>query len=308
MRKMDFMNLYRHYLMTYIHEQKLRHIKVVVDAGNGMAGKIFPEIYKNMRLEIVPLFFEMDGEFPNHIPNPAIPENLKWIKKKVVKEKADIGIIFDGDMDRVAFVDEKGKAVSPSVIAAMLAKHFLKGKRAGKMVYAATCGKIFKETIERYGGTAIREHVGHSLVKETMIKNKAVFGAEHNGHYFYQKNHYTDSGMITALLVLGILGKKFEPFSWFLEEFEKYRNVGEISIKVKEEVKDKILRVVEKIYKEKGAKIDKFEGISFEFNDWWFNIRKSGSEPLIRINLEATREKLRKTKLKELLKLIKKVK
>jgi len=296
---------YRNHVRSFVDSGKIGNLKVVIDGGNGMTGRVIPKIYDGLKVKVVRLDFKLDGNFPNHEANPAKPENIKDLRRVVVKKKADLGIAFDGDMDRVFFVDEKGRAVSASVIAALIAKHLcLKHKE--KIVYNVVMLKVVSEIIMEYGGVSIREKVGHSFIKSRMKKEKAVFGCEHSAHYYYKNNFYVDSGIITSLKILEIASlaeQKGKKFSEILREFQVYSQTPEISVKVKD--KEMILRKVEKRYKKIARRVDKMDGLTLEFDDWWFNVRASNTEPLLRINAEARDKKILKGKLNDLIKIIK---
>ena len=279
---------------------KIKKMKVVVDAGNGMAGRVFCKVYSKLDLDIVPVEFKLDGRFPSHDPNPIKHKNIHDLEVRVKKEKADLGMAFDGDTDRVAFVDEKGGRVESSVTAALLIKHLL--KRKSSIVFNSVCGNIVPETIKKYKGKGYREKVGHTFIKEKMKKVKAVFGCEHSGHFYYKDNYYADSGMISSLLMVELISEDGRKFSEILKEFRKYYKIEETSVKVKD--KKKVLKKVEKHYKSKAKKVSKLDGIRMDFDDWWFIVRESNTEPLIRVNLEANSRKLMLEKKKEMLKII----
>lgn len=292
---------YRKHAMSFINSSEINNLKVVIDGGNGMAGKIVPEIYKNLKIRIIPLDFKLDGNFPNHEANPAKPENIKDLRKKVVETKADFGIAFDGDMDRVFFVDEKGKAISASVIAALIIKNYcLKNK--GKIVYNVPMSKIVPEIVKKYAGVPIKEKVGHSFIKARMKKEKAVFGCEHSAHYYYKDNFYADSGTITSLKILEIVSlekRNGRNFSDIVNEFQVYSQTSEINVEVGN--KTDVLKKIEKYYKKPAIKINKLDGLTIDFKDWWFNVRASNTEPLLRINAEAKDEKALKENLNKLI-------
>ncbi len=297
---------YKKHILSFIKPFNAYGIKVVIDAGNGMAGKIVPLIYRNL-VKIIPLYFKLDGRFPNHVPNPIIKMNLIDLKKRVKKEKADFGISFDGDMDRVAFVDENGGFVNTSVIGALLINYLLRENKKYGVVYTSACSKIVLDTILKFRGRALREKVGHAFIKERMRKEKALFGIEHSGHYYYKDNYYADSALITSLLIIKIYSlakKRGINFSDLLKEFDKYSQADEVSIRLKDDID--VIGRIEKYYSaKKPNKIDNFDGLTIEFNDYWFSVRKSNTEPLLRINLEARDARIMKEKLKEILRIVK---
>ncbi len=307
----DIFKEYKKFALSFIKLQKIRDIKIVVDAGNGMASSVVPKIYRDLEINYLPLDFKLDGKFPHHVPNPVIKKNIIDLIQKVKKEKADFGVAFDGDMDRVAFVDEKGRAVNPSFIGALLVKYFLqnyKRKEKQGIVFTSATSKIVKDIILKYKGKPLRERVGHAFIKCRMRKENALFGMEHSAHYYFRNNYYADSGLITSLLVLEIysqakkLGMKF---SELIKEFDVYSQADEISIKLKDN--ENIVQKIERYYRaKKPKKIDHFDGLSIEFDDYWFSVRKSNTEPLLRVNLEAIDGMTMREKLREVLRLVKK--
>jgi len=307
----DISKEYKNYVLSYVNCMKIRNVKVVVDAGNGMAGKVVPLVYRGLDIKAVPLFFSLDGRFPNHVPNPILRKNVVDLMRKVKDVKADLGIAFDGDMDRVAFVDEKGRFVNTSIIGALLAQHLLKrsrGKNIGILFTAAT-SRILRDIVLQNGGKPKLERVGHAYMKERMRKENALFGMEHSAHYYYRNNFHADSGLITSLLVLEIFSeakKKGMKFSDLLSEFDKYSQADEVSIVLKDD--ENILEKIERYYSLKGElkKIYHFDGLFIEFKDYWFSVRKSNTEPLLRINLEARNRKVMKEKLSEVLRVVRK--
>ncbi len=284
--------------LSFINPQDIRPLKLVVDAGNGMASILFEGLKKKLPLDIVPLYFELDGSFPNHLPAPLVPENLKDAQREVLEEKADLGLVFDGDGDRVVLIDERGEALRGTVVTAMLAEVFLNKSKGATILYNAICGWIVPEVIKRNGGKGIRVPVGHSLIKENMRKYDALFAGEHSGHYFFKDNWYADSALITALIALEIISFSDKTLSGIASEFDKYYASGELNFKVKD--KEKVMNGVENLYKEKAESVDKIDGVSLWFKDWWFNIRPSNTQPFLRLNIEAKEEDLLNKAKKEL--------
>ena len=288
--------------LSFIDVKKIKPLKVVVDAGNGMASILFEGFKDKLPLDIVPLYFELDGSFPNHLPSPLVPENLEDAQKKVLEEKADLGLVFDGDGDRVVLIDEEGEALRGTVVTAMITDFFLKKFKGATILYNAICGWIVPEVIKKGGGKGIRVPVGHSLIKENMRKYNALFAGEHSGHYYFKDNWYADSALITALITLEIICSSDKTLSRIVEEFDKYDASGEINFKVDD--KQKAMDEIENIYKDKAESIDKLDGVSIWFKDWWFNLRPSNTEPLLRLNIEAKGKDLLKSRQKELIDLI----
>jgi len=298
----DILSEYRLHVLSFINLKVLQPLKVVVDAGNGMAGKIVPLIFENLPFQIIPLYFKLDGSFPHHSANPLEKDNLKELQKRVLKEKADLGIAFDGDGDRVFFVDEKGEIIKSSLIIALLSQKFLEESPGEKIIYNLVCSRIVPETIKRYGGKPLIERVGHSFIKARMKKTGAVFAGEASGHYYFRKNFRADSGIIAALIVLEMLSKRRKPLSLVLEPFKKkYFAIEEVNFKVKN--KNRLIKKIEAVYRD--AKISHLDGLTVSYPDWWFNLRPSNTEPVVRLNLEAVSQKKLADKFKEIKGLIK---
>lgn len=299
--KKDILKDYIKHVRKFVDIKKLRKLKIAVDAGNGMAGKIIPLVYKGLPIKILPLYFKLDGTFPNHPADPSKYENLMELQKTVKEKNCDFGIGFDGDADRIFFVDEKGEVINSSLISALIIKNLLaKKNKKEKIIYNLVCSHIVPETIKKYNGTPILERVGHSFIKETMRKTKALFACEHSAHYYYRKNYRADSGIITSLIVAEIASKEAKPLSVLLEEFKKYYKIEETNAEVQD--KNAKLREIEAIYKKQNPKkILRLDGITMEFDDWWFNVRPSNTESLLRLNLEANSEELMEKKREELL-------
>jgi len=283
--KKDILNDWIKHALTFINLKKIGAFKIVVDTGNGMAGLVMSKIEERLPGEFFNLFFELDGSFPNHFPNPLIEENLIAIRKKILESKANLGIAFDADGDRAFFLDEKGKTISGTILTAMISKAILSKKKRETLLYNAVCGKIVSETIEKYGGKGIRVRVGHSIIKEKMRKYNAIFAGEHSGHFFFRDNFFSDSGLIATLKVLELFSLEKKPFSKIIKEFDKYFVSGEINFKV--DNKQEIMKALESEFKNSAESIDWLDGISVWFQDWWFNVRPSNTEPLLRLNLEA---------------------
>lgn len=303
--KKDVLKDYVRHVIKFVDAKKLRKLRIAVDAGNGMAGKIIPLVYKNLPVKIVPLYFKLDGSFPNHPANPIKYENLADLQNEVREKKCSFGIAFDGDADRIFFIDENGSIINSSIISCLIIKNILtksKNKRQ-KIIYNLVCSHIVPEVIKKYHGIPVMERVGHSFIKDTMRKTKAIFACEHSAHYYYRDNYRADSAIITSLIVSEIVSKERMPLSELLKEFRKYYTIEETSIQVKD--KNAKLREIESIYKEQNPKnISKLDGITFEFKEWWFNVRPSNTEPLLRLNLEANSDGLMNEKKVELIKLI----
>lgn len=303
--KKDILRHFKKHVLKFINTKKIRPLKIVIDAGNGMAGKIVPFIFRGLPCQIKPLYFELDGSFPNHIPNPSKAANTKDLQKMVLREKADLGIAFDGDADRAFFIDEQGKRVNSSLIIALISKKILSKKPNQTIIYSLICSRIVKEIIEKYKGKAVMERVGHVFIKDKMRKTKAIFGGESSGHYYFRDNYFADSGIIASLIILEALSEENKPFSDIVKEYKKYYSIEETDIKLNDKQKAKIVKLIEKKYKD--GKISYIDGITVEYKDWWFNLRPSNTEPLIRFNLEAVSRELMEEKKREILGQIKQV-
>lgn len=272
--------------LSFISPDKLKPLSVVIDAGNGMAGKVIPELEPYLPIKVDEMYFELDGTFPNHVANPIEPENIKDLIAKVKMEKADVGIAFDGDGDRAVLIDEKGNALSGTVLTAMLAEYFLKKNPGSIILYNATCGWVVPETIEKNGGKPIRTKVGHSYIKAEMRTNNAIFAGESSGHYYFKDNFMADSGLIAALVALQILSKSGLPLSKLAAKYTKYHHIPETNFKVED--KQTIMDNISKQYSD--YKQDRLDGLTIWLEDSWANIRPSNTEPILRLNAEAKSE------------------
>lgn len=294
----DLNSEYVKYLHSLVDLKLVRKLKVVIDAGNGMGGFSVPKVFDNSNIEIVPMYFELDGTFPNHEANPIEPANLVDLQKRVVAEKADLGIAFDGDADRAFFVDENGVSISPSAITALIAKRELKREPGSVIIHNLITSRSVAEVVSENGGTAIKTRVGHSFIKQVMKDTNAIFGGEHSGHFYFRDFWFADSGMLAALHVLSALGetKSGETFSALIKEFDRYIASGEINTRVKD-VLVTSNKVRQHFASMKDVQIDDLDGLTFASDAWWVNIRPSNTEPLLRLNAEAkdraTMEKLR---------------
>jgi phosphomannomutase len=299
----DITEDYAKHCLSFINTEGLRSLKIIVDAGNGMAGKMLPPIFKKLPFECVPMYFELDGSFPNHPPNPIEPENMKELQERVVAEGADFGAALDGDADRVFVVDEKGVTISGDLLAALVAKNVLEKEPGATILYSAVCSKAFPKLVEREGGKAIRTKAGHSIIKPQMRENDAAFGGEHSGHFYFRDNYFADSGIIAMLTVAELVARQKGPLSELLAPIDPYVRSGEINSEVEDQ--SATLEKVEEHYAQRDdAKIDHLDGLTVDFGDWWFNLRPSNTEPLLRLNVEASARETMERERDELLKLI----
>ena len=294
----DLNSEYVKYLHSLVELKAARKLKVVIDAGNGMGGFSVPKVFENSNFEIVPMYFELDGTFPNHEANPIEPANLVDLQKRVLAEKADLGIAFDGDADRAFFVDEKGQSISPSAITALIAKRELKREPGSTIIHNLITSKSVAEVVKENGGTARKTRVGHSFIKQVMKDTNAIFGGEHSGHFYFRDFWFADSGMLAALHVLAALGetKDGTTFSSLIKEFDRYVASGEINTRVKD-VSETSKKVKDHFAVAKDVQIEELDGLTFSGDTWWVNVRPSNTEPLLRLNAEAkehaTMEKVR---------------
>ena len=290
-RKMDLLDDYVTYLIDRFPKKtfKKRKLKVVIDAGNGMAGFTAPSVMKKLNVELIPMYFELDGDFPNHEANPIEPKNLKDLQKRVKKEKADLGLAFDGDADRCFLVDENADLVNPSSLTALIAVRELKRNPGASIIYNLISSKAVPEIILENGGKPVRSRVGHSYIKSLMAQTGAVFGGEHSGHFYFADFWRADSGMLAALYALAELMDSPKSLSEILESFDRYFSSGEINTQVKDASKS--IKLVRKKY-EKENEIDELDGLTVSSQKWWFNLRPSNTEPLLRLNVEADSPKL----------------
>jgi phosphomannomutase len=297
----DIFAEWRKKVLSLINIKKLKPLTIVVDAGNGMAGKLVPLIFKGLPFTIVPLYFDLDGRFPNHVPNPLVETNNKDLIAKMHEVHADMGLTFDGDADRVFFVDDTYRFVSGTLITALLARHALEERPGEYVLYSAVCGRIVPQTIEKYGGRFVRVRVGHSFMKNYMRKYHAIFAGEHSGHYYHRDYFNSESGVLTALMVLSLISIDGRKFSRLIDEVDLYPESGEINFKVTD-----IPGAVEAIRKQNShaESIDELDGLSVWYKTYWFNVRASKTEPLLRLNVEADTKEILDNKTKELVQLI----
>jgi phosphomannomutase len=281
--RVDLLKEYVAHVTSLVDAGSIRDLTVVVDAANGMGGLTVPAVFDRLRVDLVPLYFELDGRFPNHPADPIQPENLKDLIAAVTDKGADIGLAFDGDADRVFLVDEKGEPVSGSLTAALVAKSILAKHPREKVIYSLTCSRVVPETIEESGGEPIRSRVGHSFIKQLMAETGAVFGGEHSGHYYFRDHYRADCGLLAALYVLEVLSAAGKPLSEVLAPLRRYWASGEINSVVKD--KDAAMKAVAEMFP--ADRRDWTDGLTVSFDEWWFNLRPSNTEPLLRLNVEA---------------------
>jgi phosphomannomutase len=292
----DLWYAYRKHVLQFLELK--RPIKVVIDASNGMAGKMVPAVFDGApNLQIVPLLFEITGAF-THDPNPLVEANLKDLQRLVQHEKPDLGVCFDGDADRCIFTDETGKTIGCDVITALLARDFLQvpQNKGSTIVYDLRSSHVVADEVKAAGGVPKRDRVGHAFIKKTLAETKAVFGGELSGHFYFRDNFFADSGAIAFARVLSVLSAQPKPLSQLVAPLMRYSQTGEVNFQVED--KDGKIRELADAYKK--GQVDYLDGITADMGDWWFNVRKSNTEPLLRLNLEAKTKPLMEEKFEEL--------
>jgi phosphomannomutase len=291
---------YRGHVLKFL--DLMRPIKVAVDASNGMAGLMVPRVFEGVpNLQIVPTLFEITGSFV-HDPNPLVESNLRMLKESMRKTPVELGACFDGDADRCIFLDERGNMIGCDLLTALFASHFLAppSEKGKTVVYDLRSSRVVKEEIEKFGGVARRDRVGHAFMKKTLADTGGVFGGELSGHFYFRDSFNTDSGAVAFAVLLSILTRHDKPLSELIAPLRRYAQSGELNFEVDD--KDATLRELAERYKK--ARIDYLDGVTIDLGDWWFNVRKSNTEPLLRLNLEANTPKLLSEKLAELKKIL----
>ena len=296
----DILDDYAKHILSFVDIEKIKPFKIVIDAGNGMAGKIIPIIFRNLPCEVIPLYFELDGSFPNHRASPIEPENVIDLRNKVKELGADLGAAFDGDADRMFLCNEKGDMLGGDMVTALVAKNLLTKEKGATILYNLICSRTVPKIIEEGGGKPIRTRVGHAFIKALMKKYNAVFGGEHSGHFYFRDNWFADSGMIALAVCLEVISFDNKPLSEIISSMDPYYRSGEINSKV-DDVPAK-LKEIESAFPD--AKIDHLDGITVEYDDWWFNVRPSNTEPLLRLNVEASSPEQLKEKTELILRII----
>jgi phosphomannomutase len=284
--KRDLLAGYASHLKTLVDLSGIRHLRVAVDAGNGMAGYTVPKVFEGLPVTLIPLYFELDGTFPNHEANPIEPANLRDLQQAVRSGGADIGLAFDGDADRCFVVDERGEIVSPSTLTALIAERELRREPGATIIHNLITSQAVPEIITENGGTPVRTRVGHSFIKARMAETGAVFGGEHSGHFYFRDFWFADSGMLAALHVLAALGQQGGPLSELLSRYERYVASGEINSEVQDQAAA-TARVRAAFAGRPGITTDELDGLTVRGDGWWFNLRPSNTEPLLRLNAEA---------------------
>lgn len=281
---------YGSFLRDLVDLSGIRPLVVAVDAANGMGGHTVPEVFAGLPLDVKPLYFELDGTFPNHEANPLDPKNLVDLQKFTPEVKADIGLAFDGDADRCFVVDENGDPVSPSAICAIVAERYLAQRPGSTIIHNLITSKTVPEVIAENGGVAVRTRVGHSFIKAQMAEHGATFGGEHSAHYYFSEFFNADSGILAAMHVLAALGGQDKPLSELMAEYSRYEASGEINSRLASaEAQAERTQAVLDAFADRTESVDRLDGVTVELKDTkaWFNVRASNTEPLLRLNVEA---------------------
>jgi phosphomannomutase len=299
-RKRNLLDAYVEHVLSFVDAERMAPLTVVADTANGMGGLVVPAVFERLPARLVHLYPELDGTFPNHPADPIQPENQRDLKRAVLEHGADIGLAFDGDADRVFLVDEHADGVSGSDVTALVAKAMLERHPGAKIVYNLICSWAVPEVIRENGGEPVRTRVGHSFIKQVMAETGAVFGGEHSGHYYFRENYRADSGLIAAVVVLQQLSAAGRPLSELLRPLRRYVDSGEINSEVSDQAT--ALERISAAYA--SARQDRTDGLTIEFDDWWFNVRPSNTEPLLRLNVEARTSEMLEVKTDEVLALI----
>ncbi|CAB4653529.1 MAG: phosphomannomutase/phosphoglucomutase [Actinobacteria bacterium] len=284
--KRDMLEEYVDHLLSLVNLASIRPLTIVIDAGNGMAGHTAPAIFARLNCTVIPLYFELDGNFPNHEANPIDPDNLRDLQKAVKKHKADLGLAFDGDADRCFLVDENGVAINPSDLTSLIAHRELLKHPGATIIYNLISSRAVLEVIQENGGTGLRSRVGHSYIKAMMAESGANFGGEHSGHFYFKEFWRADSGALAAMHAIAALGESKKTMSKIMAPYQRYLSSGEINSTVPDAAA--AMSFVENTFSSRpGIEIDHLDGLSVNAPTWWFNLRASNTEPVLRLNVEA---------------------
>ena len=296
----DISKDYTEHCISFIDIDKIRSYNIVIDAGNGMAGATLPPVLEKLPIKVTELFFDLDGTFPNHPASPIELENLIDLQKKIKETNADFGVAFDGDADRMFLMDKMGCQIGGDMVTALVSKSLLSKNKGETILYNLICSNAVPESIQKFGGTPIRTKVGHALIKPLMKKHNAIFGGEHSGHFYFRDNWFADSGLIAFLVCLELLSIENTPLDDMIAQIDPYVRSGEINSKV-ESVIDTIAKVSDAF---KNDEQDTIDGLTVRLDNYWFNLRPSNTEPLLRLNVEADNKSILDEKVEMLLKLI----
>jgi phosphomannomutase len=283
--KRDLLGDYARHVRSFVDVESLKPLKIVCDTANGMGGLVAPLVFDGLPFDVDILFPELDGTFPNHPADPIQEENLRDLQAAVLEQHAAVGLAFDGDADRVFLIDEHARPVSGSLTTALVASSMLDKNPGATVLYNLICSRVVPETIAEKGGVGVRTRVGHSYIKQVMAETGAIFGGEHSGHYYFRDNYRADSGIITALIVLELMSLSGKSLSEMLAPYRRYSDSGEINTEVPDP--QGAVEAVAAHAAEHGGTVDRLDGLTVDHGDWWFNLRPSNTEPLLRLNVEA---------------------
>lgn len=303
LQNIDLMGEWVRHVHSFVDLSALRPLKIVADTANGMGGFIAPKVFEGLPFDVEIMYEMLDGTFPNHPADPLNPENIRDLQHRVLETGADVGLAFDGDADRVFLIDEKAQPVSGSTTTAMVATAMLQRSPGATILYNLICSKSVPAAIEEAGGVAVRTRVGHSYIKKVMADTNAVFGGEHSGHYYYRDNFRADSGIITALIVLEMMSQSTLPLSELARPFKRFAASGEINTEVASP--SATVEAITSSLKAAGVSVDELDGLTADYGTWWFNLRPSNTEPLLRLNVEAADEEACQQRVNEVLAMIK---
>jgi phosphomannomutase len=296
----DLLPRYVEHALSFVDVSKIRPLKVVVDTANGMGGLVVPPVFQRLPVSLVGLFLDLDGTFPNHPADPIDPENQRDLKAAVLEHGADLGLAFDGDADRVFVVDETAEGVSGSLVTALVAERMLEREPGARIIHNLITSWVVPEVVREHGGEPVRTRVGHSFIKKVMAETGAVFGGEHSGHYYFRDNFRADSGLIAALIVMERLSDPGVKLSDILRPYRRYAASGEINSRVA----DATAKIEEVAAAFADGRQDRTDGLTVEYEDWWFNVRPSNTEPLLRLNVEARTPELLEEKTADVLAIV----
>lgn len=284
----DILDDFAQHCLSFIDVKQIKPFKIAIDAGNGMAGETVPHVFKHLPCEVIPLFFELDGNFPNHPASPIEPENMRDLQAAVLQYRCDLGVAFDGDADRMFIVDEKANLIGGDMVTALVGLNTLKHFPGATILYNLICSRSVPEVISKAGGVPLRSQVGHSLIKATMREHNVVFGGEHSGHFYFRDNWFADSGMIALMQCLELFGQANKPVSEIVAPIDTRFRSGEINSTVSD-IPAKLQQLQDHY---RDAQIDHLDGVTIQYSDWWMNVRPSNTEPLLRLNVEGDTKEL----------------
>jgi phosphomannomutase len=288
-RRQDILEGFADHCLSFIDDiGAIKPFKIAIDAGNGMAGETVPRVFKRLPCEIVPMYFELDGTFPNHPASPIEPENMVDLQRAVVEGKCEFGVAFDGDADRMFLVDEKGALIGGDIVTALVGIDTVRLNPGAKILYNLICSRSVPEAIEKAGGIPVCSKVGHSFIKKTMRDENIQFGGEHSGHFYFKRNWFADSGMIALMQCLNVFSRADGPVSSVIAPIDRRSRSGEINSTVKD-IPGKLEALKTHFH---DAQIDYLDGITIQYPDWWMNVRPSNTEPLLRLNVEGNTKEL----------------